>query len=150
MGAGLQPRRTAGQPVGHIEEPHPQSPAAGAGAQSFAAAATQLPSRSCRRREPGVRRRGGGRGAGAHSPSSPRPAARPPLLGAGALGSFRRRRCRALPRALRHLRQFPSGPGRHFLAACVARWLRGSVLGSEALSGSAMDGYVAGPVRRCV
>lgn len=32
--------------------------------------------------------------------------------------------------------------GRHFLAACVARWLRGSVLGSEALSGSAMDGIV--------
>lgn len=102
------------------------------------------------RRAPGARRRGGSDGGGAHSPSSPRPAARLPQPGAGALGSFRRRRCRALPRALRHLRQFPSGPGRHFLAACVSRWLRGSVLVSEALSGSAMDGYVMGLARRCV
>ena len=103
------------------------------------------------RRAPGARPRGGrGGGDGAHSPSSPRPAARLPQPGAGALGSFRRRRCRALPRALRHLRQFPSGPGRHFLAACVSRWLRGSVLVSEALSGSAMDGYVMGPGRKCV
>lgn len=65
-------------------------------------------------------------------PPRPEPAARLPQPGAGALGSFRRRRCRALPRTLRHLRQFPSGPGRHFLAACVSRWLRGSVLVSEA------------------
>nr|XP_035947705.1 uncharacterized protein LOC118535490 [Halichoerus grypus] len=94
------------------------------------------------RRAPGARRRGGSDGGSAHSPSSPCPAARLPQPGAGALGSFRRRRCRALPRALRHLRQFPSGPGRHFLAACVSRRLRGSVLVSEALSGSAMDGIV--------
>lgn len=102
------------------------------------------------RRAPSARRRGGSDGGGAHSPSSPRPAALLPQPGAGALGSFRHRRCRALPCALRHLRQFPSGPGRHFLAACVSRWLRGSVLVSEALSGSAMDGYVMGPARRCV
>lgn len=93
-----------------------------------------------------VRARAGGQAGGGSQrrrrplPRSLCPAARlPPPPGARALGSFRRR---ALPRALRHLRQFPSGPGRHFLAACVARWLRGSVLGSEALSGSAMDGIV--------
>ena len=92
------------------------------------------------RRASCARQRVGGDGGCAHSPSSSRPAARRPQPGAGALGSFRRRRCRALPRALRHLRQFPSGPGRHFLSACVSRRLRGSVLVSEALSGSAMDG----------
>nr|KAF6291440.1 polypyrimidine tract binding protein 2 [Myotis myotis] len=52
-------------------------------------------------------------------------------------GFFRRSAPRAPPP-----RPFPSRAGRHFVAARVCLLVRGSVPGSEALSGSAMDGIV--------
>lgn len=84
-------------------------PATAAGTSQRAGASARAGGGSQRRRRP--------------LPRSLCPAARLPPPGARALGSFRRR---ALPRALRHLRQFPSGPGRHFLArlcGSLAAWL---------------------------
>lgn len=84
--------------------------------------------------------KGGGprRAAARRRPLRRRPPRRPraPPLAARSraparLGSFRRRRRHALPRALQHLRQFPSGSSRLAifltplvcLASCVARFL---------------------------
>lgn len=67
----------------------------------------------------------------------PRPRAPPPSSPAprAGFGFFRRLGPRAPPP-----RPFPSRAGRHFVAARVCLLVRGSVPGSEALSGSAMDG----------